>query len=121
MTQKEAVIRALENLGTKTSLKVLAHKAELYYGAPVAIQTCCNIRSIYRNQGEDCRTYETQTRRDMLPDDRISVAQLQANIAHFRDGGDPQVIVDYLEKFQEYSTPQIVHMLKLMCDIRQTV
>ena len=79
-TMKEAVEAALVDVGDKTSGEELRLEALKHYhnqdNWPLTLGSCYTIRYKWRLEkglsSNDCRTYDTQDRRNMLPDDRFS-------------------------------------------------
>lgn len=68
MNQKEAVFKALDLVGDKTSLNYLSQKASPYYGYQIGVSACSVARNEWRKikgLDTDCRTYEGQPERNM--------------------------------------------------------
>lgn len=78
ISQKEAICKACDEVGGKTSLKELSVVATKFYGATIDLNTICAFRKHWQrknNKESDCRTYKGQPRRNMLNDNRISKQQ----------------------------------------------
>lgn len=78
ISQCDAVCKACDEIGGKTSLKELGVIAAKYYGATIDIHTVCIYRKYWQRKNKkesDCRTYVGQPRRNMLNDNKISKKQ----------------------------------------------
>ena len=79
ISQYDAVYKACDEIGGKTSLKDLQKLAEKNYGAPIRNNAIIGVaRKQWQkknNKEADCRTYKVQPRRNMLNDNKVSKKQ----------------------------------------------
>jgi hypothetical protein len=79
-TQREAVFKACEKLADLSSVDELVEAASKIYGREVGYQACVTYRGEYRKANglshNDCRTNESQYRRNMLNDHRVTETQI---------------------------------------------
>ena len=91
MMSKAAIIQAIEELGTKTSVPVLKSRAEVIAGTYVSYVYVVKVRGDYRRENGDSgdnRTYKGQPRRNMLNDHTANLHQIK-RIATFCNKGRP--------------------------------
>lgn len=120
ITKKSAVLKALEELGTKTSLYVLSVRASEHFHGKISQEYCSLIRSKYRvekGQSEDCRTYQTQDRRNMYSDALVPISaliKLKNFVKHHPDitTKDVTELIDILKEL--HSVPQILNLIPLV-------
>ncbi len=90
MTQLEAVYQAIEELGDRTRLDELAKKASSFYGERISKCSACTSRLKWRKEvgsPADCRTYESQPRRNQYRDDEANLKQVK-ELAKFANKGN---------------------------------
>lgn len=118
-----AVEQAIGIVGTKTSLKELAEESAKIYGTPVSEQYACIIRGFYRKRhglDEDCRRYQTQTRRDMLNDDNVSISTLREFQQFFKESSiKPDEVLQFMKMAGQkcHSMPQMFGVLEVMVNL----
>ena len=122
MTQREAVWKAIELLGDRTKLDVLAHKAGQFYGGSVDISATCSARTQWRKQvgkPADCRTYESQPRRNQYRDDDTDLKQVKELAAfNTKKGNRIADLLDLLNRGKFHSIEQLKYSVNELAGLQ---
>lgn len=112
-TQEQAILWAIEDVGTKTSLQTLQQAATKYYRYKMKHQLipyskCSTVRSKYRKSNGDYTkntTYQGQPRRNQGNDNAIDFSQIQRLHQFFSDTVTPESFLALIQ------TPTPFHSL----------
>lgn len=115
MSRRDAVYTALVEIGDATSLTELRDAASKHYGSVLPWYSVTQYRREYRIKlglTTDCRTYESQPRRNMMKDNRLSVIQMKRRSV--LSDKEKQLIKQFIGtgKHQFHSIPQLLHALR---------
>jgi hypothetical protein len=110
---KEAVYAALSRIGDRSSGPELVEEASRYYkGGEVEYSAAIQGRLAWRKEhgsGNDCRTNETQFRRNMLDDGQFTGKGWKMTMTVIKDT-PPETLADWLEQF--HSIDQLRNILR---------
>ena len=113
MTRQEAIYKALTKIGDKTSVKALMMESKRILGDYVSYAICVSARLTWRKeQGieADCRTYQSQKRRNMLNDKKVPPVAM-TELRDYTDGSE-LVLRDIVRRF--HSIDQLRNALNII-------
>lgn len=124
MTRYESVTAAIEvaGLGHKSKVATLKTVAERYFGGTISYQHVVSLRLQWRRENGvdgDCRTYNTQYRRNMLQDDFVEIDQLELLQEHLDYWGiPPESFVEIIES-DFHSLENVISVAKKLSEFRK--